>query len=465
MWIKKCLFLAFVLMNLNGFGQTEGYRIEVVMEGLEDTVVYLGNHFGPKKYLQDTAKLGAGGRLVFEGDRRLKTGMYFLYGGALYMDLIIDEQQFKLSTKRTDLYGSMIVEDSPSNVQFRDFQELMIAHQQNVRDLTQRLDSTSTKKDSVTIFDQVQELNDLNLAARDSLQEQCGDSFVAELIELMGLRADFAFEGDSLTVEEKQEQYNAFKNDYFKNIDFNSEGLVRTPIFESKINEYLDKVTIQNPDSVIHSVDFLLNSSQDNEELYRYLLVTLFQKYQNHKIMGMDKVFVYLSDEYYLKGKAPWADEAMITELKKEMVFHRDNQIGNIAPQIYFQDTSGVASSLYSIKDDYIILYFYSPTCGHCKKKTPVLKEVYDQLDGKAEVVAVCTDTDAEKWKEFIQELDLNWLNYADMGYKSNFRVEYNVRSTPMLYILDKDKRIIAKKLDVEQVKGFVEEQVRRALQ
>ncbi|MEQ8535019.1 MAG: hypothetical protein RIB86_24405, partial [Imperialibacter sp.] len=48
--------------------------------------------------------------------------------------------------------------------------------------------------------------------------------------------------------------------------------------------------------------------------------------------------------------------------------------------------------------------------------------------------------------------------NAADPYYRSNMRRDYNVRTTPQVYILDKNKKIIAKKLEVEQLAGFIEQ-------
>ncbi|MGL1888066.1 MAG: thioredoxin-like domain-containing protein [Reichenbachiella sp.] len=449
--IVICVFSGELVM-----AQSDNYKIKITVEGIEDTVAYLGYNFGLKKYLQDTSVVDELGTVYFDGDKDLKTGVYFLYSKGYYMEFIVDEQDFELKTKIGESYTNMEVINSPTNVDFRDFQNVMINHQKSMKEISISLDSTSTSNDSLVAINRTQELNSTNKIKRDSLGIAYKDSFVGQILALMALSPDFSFEGDSLTYSEKMDQYGAFRKGYFDQVDFNSEGLLRTPVFHPKVIEYLDRVTFQHPDSVIASVEMLLTKAKNNEEMYRYLLGTIFQKYQNPKIMGMDKVFVYLADEYYLSGKATWAEESMLEELTEEMKFHRKNQLGLKAPQIYFQDTTGVTNNLYNINHDYIVLYFYSPTCGHCKKKTPVLKEVYDKLDGKVEVVAVNTDTDKVKWIEFINELDLNWLNYADMEYHSNFRVEYNVRSTPMIYVLDKDKTLIAKKLDVEQLEDFI---------
>jgi hypothetical protein len=72
-------------------------------------------------------------------------------------------------------------------------------------------------------------------------------------------------------------------------------------------------------------------------------------------------------------------------------------------------------------------------------------------------VVAVSTSTDVDKWKEFIKEKEFDVIiNAADTDYRSNFRADYNVRTTPQVYVLDKERKVIAKKLDVEQLVGFL---------
>ena len=67
-----------------------------------------------------------------------------------------------------------------------------------------------------------------------------------------------------------------------------------------------------------------------------------------------------------------------------------------------------------------------------------------------------------DRWKEFIQQNDLIWTNLADPYFRSNFRKEYNVVTTPTIYVLDRNKKIIAKKLGVEQIPGFIQNRVDR---
>lgn len=439
------------------------YKIEIKVDGIQDSVAYLGYYMADKRYVLDTTTIDKKGYLVFEGEKVIKTGVYFLYTGSYTMDFLIDRSlNFSLSTTKETTYPSMKVENSQNNQQFRDFQLIMIEHQTKMKDLTSALDSTSTRSDTLYTREQMALLNEKNEFKRDSLLKMFGNSYMSQILIMMRKSPELVIESDSLTINEKKRQYNYYKDHFFDGIDFSSEGLIRAPNFYGKVKEYIERVTFQNPDSIIASIDIVLDKCKDNKELFRYWMGTFFSEYQNPKIMGMDKVFVHLSDNYYLNGKVEWADSTLLAELRKEMSFQRENQIGLKAPQIYLLDTLETKTSLYDIKSDYLVLYFYDPDCGHCKKKTPVLYDLYKKMNGDFDVAAVTVGTDVEKWKDFIKKFELDgWINLGDPYYKSNFRVQYNVRSTPQVYILDKDKKIIAKKLDVEQIEGFINDRKR----
>jgi peroxiredoxin len=115
------------------------------------------------------------------------------------------------------------------------------------------------------------------------------------------------------------------------------------------------------------------------------------------------------------------------------------------------------AIRLSSIESRFIVLYFYDPDCGHCKKTTPKLRSSYPRLKQMdVEVIAACTETNIEKWKDYIRDNKLEWINAADPYLQSNFRADYDIKSTPTVYVLNKDKEIIAKRIGVEQLEDFI---------
>lgn len=462
------VLLLFLSLFHNGLSQTtesgkRPYRIEITVEGLQDSVAYLGYYMGNKRYVLDTTEINKNGNLVFEKTKSIKTGVYFLYTGSYTMDFLIDKSlDFKLATKKATTYPDLNITNSKDNEEFRAFQLVMIEHQTKMKSLTESLDSSSVMSDTIRVREEIAKLTEMNTAKRDSLLDTFVDSFMSQVLIIMAKSPELEINADAPTIEQKKQQYNYYKDHFFDGLDFDSEGLLRTPSFYGKVKEYIDRVTFQNPDSIIASIDHVLAKCKNNPELYRFWMGTFFAEYQNPKIMGMDKVFVHLSDNYYLNGKVEWADSTLLAELRKEMSFLRENQLGLKAPQIYLLDTLGNQTSLYNIKSDYLVLYFYDPDCGHCKKKTPVLYDLYKNMGGDFDVAAITVGTDLKKWKDFIQKFELDgWINLGDPNYKSNFRVQYNVRSTPQVYVVDKNKTIIAKKLDVEQIEGFINDRKR----
>ena len=62
----------------------------------------------------------------------------------------------------------------------------------------------------------------------------------------------------------------------------------------------------------------------------------------------------------------------------------------------------------------------------------------------------MCTTADKTKWKKYIEDNRLDWINGWDPERRTNYGLYYNVESTPMIYVLDRNKAIIAKKLSVD---------------
>lgn len=141
----------------------------------------------------------------------------------------------------------------------------------------------------------------------------------------------------------------------------------------------------------------------------------------------------------------------------------KPNFIGNPAPELVLWDTLGAEVNIRDIDANYLVLYFYDPDCGHCKKKTPELYANYPDLVAKGvEVIGVDISTDEKKWKDFIKKDDLGWINLADLNNQTYFRYYYDIRSTPTVYILDKDKKIRVKKIDVLDVPVVIDQLIKQ---
>ena len=92
------------------------------------------------------------------------------------------------------------------------------------------------------------------------------------------------------------------------------------------------------------------------------------------------------------------------------------------------------------------------------KKEMPKIKHNIDSLTNLGYDIttfAVATEFDKEEWKKFIKDQKTeDWINVADINHdeegnpvaSSDWRDKYDIYSTPVVYLLDKNKKILAKK-------------------
>ena len=154
-----------------------------------------------------------------------------------------------------------------------------------------------------------------------------------------------------------------------------------------------------------------------------------------------------------MTNQAYWVDTATLKNITDRAMLLKPLLIGTKAPALVLADTNGRFYSLHNLKSKYIILYFWDHNCGHCQKETPKLYEVYKKYKAQGvETFAVDIDRDRKKWIDYINKNQLHWLNVNDPNYHVSFKQLYDIYSTPVIYILNEKKEIIAKRIGVEQV-------------
>jgi len=192
--------------------------------------------------------------------------------------------------------------------------------------------------------------------------------------------------------------------------------------------------------------------------MFQFISVYLFNHFRESEIMGHDAVLVKIADDIYLSGKADWVTSDFKKDLQRQVELLRHNLIGMKAENLVMDSYKGIFVALYDIEKEFTILYFWEPNCGFCKEYTPKLRDYYLKARNEGvEVFAVCTISDKAAWTKYIDENNLSWINGWDPDRSSHFDYYYNVQTTPMVYILDRNKKIIAKKISVDDVPSFIE--------
>lgn len=230
-----------------------------------------------------------------------------------------------------------------------------------------------------------------------------------------------------------------------------SKSTIINPFFEKNREIYFEQVLGHDPDTVIKQLNKLLNSPMDNQ-VRKVLVSSATYHYETSNYMGEDKVFVWLAQTFYNSGFADWMEKDDLAKIKEKSDGLSTELIGNPARDFAFDTKDRGRIKLTDVQSPITILYFWDSTCGHCKKETPRLKKLYEEYkDRGLEVVAITLENEFTSWNKYIAENELTWINGYESDFeRPNFLWYYYIPTTPKKLILDADKIIIAKNLDIE---------------
>lgn len=445
--------------------EKKGFKIECEIEDLTDGLkIQLGYHSGETKRLQDTAFV-KNNKFVFTRENKLPRGVYLvIIPEKGYFDIIVgDDQHFSLTAKSDDFVNTMKFKGTDENSDFysllRKSQPLKVKIQQK----SNKFGSDSCSKEMTSSCEvlktEVLQLKEKVKEIETNYISKHPSYLSSKMINV--LHEVFVPEFKEVKEEDKRKEkrYYYYKKHFLDHVDFTEPGLVRSPVLLGKVDQYFDQVVQKSCDSTNADIDRIL-SKADTKQMYQTLLIHLATKYQKSKIMCFDCVKLNIFKNHYLKdARVDWISEDQKKSIQEDVWKTEHNQCGEKAYPLSMKDTNGVLHDLYKVDANYTIVYFYSSTCGHCKKATPKLRKMYDKIKDKykVEVFAVAIDREREEFDKFVKKGQYTWINLIDTKNEfTKYRTAYNVFSTPTIYILDKEKKIIAKKLDVEALEDFI---------
>lgn len=454
----------FALQQVNA--QDPAYKLDIQVEGLKDSVANLTFFYGHNHYYKDTASIDEEGKFTFKGSEPLDPGLFSIFYGKekLFDFFVTDDPFFSIKTEKDDLVQSLDVEGSEENEIFFEYLKFLKEKQDEAADLIAMKDTNNPEsEENKKIEEELDELDRKVSEFIEDFKKEHPKSFTVKFLNSLEYPDIPKTEPGEKIDSAKQLLY--LRAHIFDNIDFSDPRSVRIPSYHERLNYFLEKLTYPIPDSVIASLDYILGKASQNQEVLKYTLNYATQKYERSNQMGMDKVFVYLVNNYFKKDKAPWVDEKQMKKIIERAETLEPLLIGKKAPNIVVKDTSQKKFvQLYDVDAKYTIVYIWSPECGYCKVSTPKLQKLYKKYkDDGVEVFAVGNEFENEAWIKYIREHNLEWINGSDGGdFRSNFRYLYDVYSTPTTYLLDENKIIVSKKMNIESLDKILEFELKK---
>ncbi len=535
--VSAILIIAISFLSVNL--KAQGYEIKMKIPQIKNQQVILGHYFTKQDMLipDDTTMLNNSGIGIFAGKNKLTPGMYFVFLPNKYkFDILVgDNQKFTVENDTTDLFKNLKITGDKENEAFIDYQHLRIENIDKRKELTEIYKNTTDEKKKKEVETKFREINDKEIKKQEEIINAHPDFFFSKF-----LKATQEVKIPE-TITEQKDKYYYYRFNYFNYFDYKDKRLLRTPIYEGKLDYYLDKVLPQIPDTLIAEVDTLINNSRYDKELFRFMLVHLFNKYTKSQLMGAENVLVHIAEKYYIP-EADWSDQEFIEELKTKVARKKPALIGNIAPELKMimlpkdrESIEAIKEAIETMKNSgkeflqnedmikekmeqhranypnlsdsalrsqviiselamlleeqllpnfegyisineqaskYTILWFWEPDCSHCREATPKFSKAYDEKhlkDLDVTVIPVYMQRNINEWDKYTKHLNtwmdfmlehdmLKWTNvWEPFGY-SHYRDKYDISSSPVLYLLDKDKKIIAKRISYDQAIEIIED-------
>ena len=467
---------------------SQKYEISITLKSRNDTVI-LGNYFANAntKIVVDTVVL-KNGKGIISGNKKLPKGVYFLLNDRKLFDIIIgDNQQFGIVTDTADFVNNTKFASSPENDIFYEFQRFNTDRGKQYQQLVEQYRAAATDADRNAIRDKIQSLNKERI---EYIEKQVDDNkglFVSKFLKAL-IPPDTHLpdppKDDQGRITDSTYVYRWYRAHFFDNLDIYDPDMLRTPFYDKKVLEFLTRVIPQHHDTISAEADKMLAKAKANDDIFRCVLITIFNHYVQSKVMVHENVWVHLAEKWYIPH-ANWStatDEYKET-LKKEVEKKKPNLIGKPAPPIemlqalppeHFKaaalDTA-IKFDLYagvsikdfrqSVKGKYTAILFWDSGCSHCKKDIQELFQIYEEYKNKGLVVITVQTLNSKEgkgnWIDFVNEHSLfGWTN-AWAPYSSKWRELYDVSMTPLLYLLDEKETIIGKRLVPEQIKDFID--------
>jgi len=493
-YIKIVFIFLFGLMLNFSFGQ----KLKFKVTDHPDTTVHLVKYMGAKLYYADTAEM-IKGVVEFDGSKQQAGMMALLLPEEKLIELIYNNEDVEIETTAENYSENVKVKKSEENKFFIQYVNFMSEKRAEAKMIQEEM-AKIENKESPEYADNQARINEIGKEV-----EKFQQHFVNEHAnKLVGKMMKMAIEvplpeppkDEEGNITDSTFVYRYFRDHYFDNFDFSNDALVNTPIFGNKVDFYFsNRMLIQHPDTILQYAYKLIDENlSPTSRAFEYIVSNVASSFGNSNIMGMDKVYILMLDKYYCAknkdGKSPafWVTEEKLKEACEKVDVRKHLVVGERAPNIILPDTLDRPwdklhwVNLHKINAEYTVLYFWEHSCGFCKKITPKISELYDKKlkDRNIEVYAVGKGNPADnyqKWKQYIIDNELKFINVAvtetalKVGLDDplkiiprfttvesmNVSATYDIFSTPRIFLLDKDKKIIAKQISVSQLEDMLD--------
>lgn len=458
--MKYCILKSFaLLLFLSPVIAFSQYTFTGEIQNFQKGHVTITKFYGEEKSLIDTIFVDSNGIFKFDFPGNSSVGIYQMkFKNGKYFDFIFNNENIKVLVDYNNPQENVDFIESDENKNFYAFLRSKIEYQHK-HDLIFPIVNFYPKEEEYYSISLKQFISNEKgqLDFEKNIIKKYPDSYIARIVKMqqtMPIPDDLSLDDKSAYVKEH----------YFEYSNFSDTMLLYSKLIPSKLIDYLSLYSSKNfnkkqqEDAFIQAVDQIMLNTIDEPKIYEFVLDYLIKGFRK---FNFDNVIDYIAENNSLEKLCINSEKK--EKLQKELDNIKYFAVGKIAPDFTVEDIYGKKITLSEIKSDYTIILFWASWCPHCMGDLPVIKQYYDRNNTIAkikgvsesylEIIAISLDTDKEAFSNAVSAGQFNWINCVDFkSWEGELAMKYCVYATPTMFLLDKDKKIVAKPISAREL-------------
>lgn len=263
---------------------------------------------------------------------------------------------------------------------------------------------------------------------------------------------------DTLRKPEERALYIA--KHYWDTFDFTDTAFVHLPeVMEPAFVTYLEILKYVPEDMASVSIKEMMDKAEIDSTMFSYL-AELYEKYlyDLESPQRNESMFIYALEAIL---DAPVWNEVQKVRPANLLELAVRNKVGEPATDFTYTLADGKERTLYQLGADRILLFFYDPDCHTCLETTDKLANsslVKNAIQkNRLQILAVYPGEDLYAWKNHLSYIPNQWINAYDATGRIKNEEIYDLKASPTLYLLDKDKKVILKDATFEQIESLLQ--------
>lgn len=392
------------------------------------------------------------GQFTFEVEEKEPSGLYRAYyqiENDLYVEFIYNNEEVEFSFDPNDPDSSISFSKSEENKTYQNYYKEIKLKQQQIDSIQVLYFSSTDQNEDLKLIEQYQSsLNELKKSQKAF--EKKSESLLANHF----IKASAQYNADK-PHKDPIDYMSAIRAHFFDYMDLNDQVLSHSTFITDRLHDYVfylnqaDDFNTENEYQKIAIEKAIIWIGDDLE------LLSSFEENMLETYLAVENVEMinFINENYYKNLPATFQKR----DLNERVIGTLKTAIGTRAADFSWKSDDGLTNSLYTLSGtDYYIVLFFSSNCPHCQMEIP---EFYRFITGieNIKVVAIGLEDEKESWEIMTKEYT-EFVNILDLDKWSSQKVkDYGVSAIPTYFVLDRDKNILAKPYDFDELKSLFE--------